>query len=248
MPGGNQWLTEKPFAHRGLHDIDAGVPENSRAAFRAAIAAGFGIELDVRLSRDGVAMVFHDAALDRLCGRPGLVRDTDSVALGKMPLLGTAETPPTLEEALGIVGGRVGLLIEIKNSGLEPVEPIAAAVADTIRNYPGPAAIQAFNPRILAWFAANAPDVARGQIIDLKPPDGRFSYPRLLVLRVLLAIRHGAPQFVAYDFQRLPAPLADRAKRDGLPLLAWTIRTPAQRARAKQLVDNIIFEAGGRPG
>jgi glycerophosphoryl diester phosphodiesterase len=138
-------------------------------------------------------------------------------------------------------------LIEIKNSGLEPVEPIAAAVAATVKDYAGPVAIQAFNPRIVAWFQTNAPDVPRGQIIDLKRPDGRFGYLRLAVLRFLLTIHHGAPQFVAYDLERLPAPLADRAKRDGLPLLAWTVRTPAQRARASQLVDNIIFEAAGRP-
>ena len=247
MPGHVAWLTERPFAHRGLHDLAAGAPENSMAGFRAAVGAGFGIELDVRLSRDGVAMVFHDAGLDRLCGRPGLVRDTDSIELGKMTLLGTPETVPTLTEVLAFIAGRAPLLIEIKNSGLEAVEPVAAAVAAAIKDYAGPVAIQAFNPRILAWFQSHAPAVVRGQIIDLKRPDGRFSWLRLAVLRYLLERRHGAPQFLSYDLERLPAPLAARAKRDGLPLLGWTVRTPAQRARAKQLVDNIIFEAAGRP-
>ena len=104
------------YAHRGLHD--GSLPENSLAAFEAACAAGYGIELDVQLSRDGVPVVFHDATLDRVCGRPGRVADFTAAELGSMPLCGRAEhTIPTLAAVLRLVDGRVPILVEIKASG-----------------------------------------------------------------------------------------------------------------------------------
>jgi glycerophosphoryl diester phosphodiesterase len=118
------WLRETPVAHRGLHDQAAGVPENSLAAFRAAADAGYAMEFDVRLSADGIVMVFHDAKLKRLTGRPGLVAETPSAALRQLHLHGTGETIPTLTQVLQVIAGRVPLLIEVKNYGNDPVGPL----------------------------------------------------------------------------------------------------------------------------
>lgn len=242
-----RWLTATPVAHRGLHDIAAGIPENSRAAFGAALAAGYAIELDVRLSADGVAVVFHDATLERLCGRPGRVADLSAAELGRLALLGTAETPPTFAEVLALVDGRTPLLVEVKNYGREPIGALEQAVASALARYRGPFAVQSFNPRTVAWFRRHMPQFVRGQIADLKLPPGPFPRLRLAILKRLLARRHGAPHFLAYDVNQLPAPLTERARAEGLPVLAWTVRDEAQRQRAAHHADNIIFELPVRP-
>ena len=234
------WLTAQPFAHRGLHDKARGVPENSLAAFRAAVEAGYGIELDVRLSRDGVALVFHDSTLDRMCGEPGRVDQLDAAELQKKRLLGTAETIPRLTEVCALMAGRRPILVEVKNASAR-LGPIETATAIAMRDYNGPFAVMSFNPRTVEWFEEHAPQLVRGQVIDLKPRPGPLGTAWLLWRR------HGKPHFLAYDINRLPAPLATRARREGMPLLSWTVRTPDHLRRARDLADNIIFEAAGRP-
>lgn len=236
------WLRSVPVAHRGLHDIAAGVPENSRAAFRAAIAAGYAIECDVRLSADGVPVVFHDADLKRLTGTEGRADGLSAAALAKLPLLGTAETPPLFAEFLDLAGGKAPLLIEIKNYGNEPAAPLCEAVWAKLKEYGGDYAVQSFAPDVVAWFRDHAPHVPRGQIAtdpaDLKALDeaGRKA------LAAKLEAGHGAPDFIAYDVKLLPAPLTDRARAAGKPVLTWTVRTEQQRARAAAHADNVIFE------
>lgn len=240
------WLTARPFAHRGLHDARRGVPENSLAAFRAAVEAGYGIELDVRMSRDGVAMVFHDSSLDRMCGEPGRVDEMDAAELRKKRLLGTAETIPTLTEVRVLMAGRAPILVEVKNA-TPRLGGVETATALALRDYNGPYAVMSFNPRTVAWFQDHAPHMVRGQVIDLQPRPGRWGKARLLVTKWLLWRRYGKPHFLAYDVNRLPAPLATRARREGMPLLTWTVRTPQHLKHAREQADNIIFEAAGRP-
>lgn len=240
------WLRSVPVAHRGLHDIGKGVPENSVAAFRAAIEAGFAIECDVRLAADGVPMVFHDGDLKRLTGTEGKTDALTSAALGKLPILGTSETAPTFAAFLNLVAGQVPLLIEVKNYGDATAEKLAAATWSVLKGYAGDYAIQSFAPDIVAWFKAHAPHVARGQIAT--DPDGMSSLSEAerAVLKGKLATNHGDPDFVAYDVKLLPAPLTDRAKVAGKPVLTWTVKTPEHRAVAEQHADNMIFE-GFRP-
>ena len=138
-----------PIAHRGLHDRAAGVVENSRAAFAAAIAAGYGIEMDIQRSADGEAVVFHDDEMPRLTGLPGLVHDYTVAQLSATPLLDGGETVPTLAEVLALVAGRAPLLIEIKDQdgALGPgVGPLEARVAELLGGYAGPVALMSFNP------------------------------------------------------------------------------------------------------
>lgn len=244
----HHWTRTLPVAHRGLHDLAAGRPENSRAAFRAAIDQGYAIECDVRLSRDGVAMVFHDADLMRLCGRAGYLKDHDAATLGQFTLLGTAETIPTLQDLLDMTAGRVPLLIEVKNYNDAPVGPLESAVKKTLQGYQGDYALQSFNPNTVAWFAAHMPDVFRGQIACPVADMGKSLSPLgRLGLRWLLWRGHGDPDFVAYDVNHLPSGLTRRARAQGKPALTWTVKTPEQLARARAHADNVIFEAAGRP-
>lgn len=236
------WLRSVPVAHRGLHDIAAGIPENSRAAFRAAMAAGYAIECDVRLTADGVPVVFHDADLKRLTGTEGRADALTAAALARLPLLGTVETPPLFAEFLDLVGGKVPLLIEIKNYGNEPAAPLCEAVWPLLTAYKGEYAVQSFSPEVVAWFHERAPHVPRGQIAtdpaDLKALDGAERKK----LAAALEAGHGNPDFIAYDVKLLPAPLTERAKAAGKPVLTWTVRTDEQRSRAAAHADNIIFE------
>jgi glycerophosphoryl diester phosphodiesterase len=239
-----------PFAHRGLHDRAAGVVENSRAAAAAAIAAGYGIELDLQASADGEAMVFHDDALPRLTGEPGLVRDYAAAALGRIPLLGGAETVPTLAEILALVGGRVPLLIEIKDQdgALGPdVGPLEARVAALLAGYDGPAALMSFNPHAIAALAELAPDRPRG-LTTCSFEEADWSLPdyRRAELAALLDVERVGAGFVSHDHHDLANPALARLKAEGLPILTWTIRSPAEEAAARRVADNITFE-GYRP-
>ena len=228
------WLTAQPFAHRGLHD--AGRIENSRAAFEAAIKAGCGIELDVRASRCGTPFVFHDLGLERLCEAKGNVDALDRATLAGIRFKRSSETIPTLEEVLALAGARTPLLIEIK-SERRPDPRLCAAVASALEAFGGSAAIMAFDPRLLRWFAARAPDVLRGLVVS---EQGRRNIRGLLARR--LAIMLGRPDFLAYDIRSLPSPFAAQARKRGLPILGWTVRDAQDRAKAALHADQIIHE------
>jgi len=240
------WLRSVPVAHRGLHDIEKGIPENSIAAFRAALEAGFAIECDVRLAADGVPMVFHDADLKRLTGVEGKADTLTSAELGRLPILGTGETAPTFAAFLGLVAGRVPLLIEVKNYGDGTAEKLAAATWSVLKGYTGDYAVQSFAPDIVAWFHDHAPHVARGQIATDPDSMSSLTEAERAALKTKLAADHGDPDFIAYDVKLLPAPLTDRARAAGKPVLTWTVKTPEQRAIAERHADNMIFE-GFRP-
>ena len=153
------------IAHRALHDRSAGRPENSRAAVRAAVAAGYGIEIDIQPSGDGVPMVFHDYDLHRLTGQGGRIRAHSARDLGAIRILDAEDGIPTLAEVLEIVAGRVPLLIEVKDQDgdMGPgVGPLEHAIAQVLAGYAGDVALMSFNPHSVAALAALAPGVARG--------------------------------------------------------------------------------------
>lgn len=152
-----------PIAHRALHGMQEHCPENSRAAIRAAIAAGYGIEIDLQLSADGQAMVFHDDDLDRLTEASGPVRARSAAELAAIPLKNSAgEGIPTFAEVLEIVAGQVPLLVEIKDQdgAMGPeVGPLEAAAVAALEGYAGPVALMSFNPYSMAEVARLAPDI-----------------------------------------------------------------------------------------
>ena len=234
------WLTSLPIAHRGLHE--AGVPENSLPAFEAAMAAGYGIELDLRLSADGVAMVFHDECLDRLTDRSGPIEALSANELRRLRLLGTEAHIPSFAEVLDRVDRRVPLLVEVKG-WREPAGGLESAAWAELKNYRGDYAVQSFDPACLIWFRRHAPGVARGQISLRRrgAGDGQSALKRFLLSNLLLGTT-ARPQFIAYKIDDLPHPLVGLARRLGLPVLAWTVHNDAQRQKALALADNIVFE------
>jgi len=226
-------LIAKPFAHRGLHG--AGVPENSRAAFHAAIVAGHGIELDVQASVDGEAVVFHDYELDRLAEGYGPVRTLGAAELRRIRLKGTAETIPTLAEILTLIGGRAPLLIEVKSPDRR-VAAMSRAVEAALAGYDGPVAVMSFNPEVGHWFARHAPERLRGLVVT---EAGRKW--RGLVTRHF-ALWRSRPDFLAYDIRDLPSSFAEAQRMNGVPVLTWTCRSLEDRARAAEHASQIIFE------
>ncbi|MDO7835948.1 glycerophosphodiester phosphodiesterase family protein [Sphingobium sp. HBC34] len=229
-------LTACPFAHRGLHG--AGVSENGMAAFDAAIAAGYGIECDVRLSRDGVAFVFHDATLNRMAGRDGLVAMLDAAALDQLRLPDGGPVP-RLSALLARCAGRTPLLVEIKADDRH-VDAICKAVARDLDGWPGaPVAVMSFNPHAMRWFVKQRVEQLRGLVVT-QQGKGRMGAAITRALALWLA----KPDFVACDVRDLPSPLSRRARRQGWPVLTWTVRSDADRARAAAHADQIIFEAG----
>lgn len=228
------WLTARPYAHRGLHG--GGVLENSRAAFQAAIAAGHGIELDVQASRCGTAFVFHDDGLDRLSGESGPVGDRDDAELRQIRLEGSSETIPPLDEILVLVAGRVPVLIEVKARG-SARRALCESVAASLDKYSGPAAAMSFDPRVGAWFAGHRPHLVRGLVVSAQSK-GRVRGKAERAWSVWRA----RPDFIACDISDLPSAFAARQRALGRAILTWTCRSEEERARAERWADQIIYE------
>jgi glycerophosphoryl diester phosphodiesterase len=236
-----------PIAHRGLHDRARGVIENSAGAVRDAVAAGYGIEIDVQLASDNAAMVFHDDTLDRLTAQSGPIRGWASRDLAKLRLTGSEEGVPTLPEVLTIVGGRVPLLIELKDqsggTGSAP-DDLEKAVARALDGYSGPVAVMSFNPHMVANLKKRAPLVPRGITTDgyseKEWPD--LSADTLRALREISAFDEVGASFISHDWHDLGAPRVTELKARGVPILCWTVRSAADEAIARRVADNITFE------
>ncbi|MGG7643195.1 glycerophosphodiester phosphodiesterase family protein [Rhodovulum sp. YNF3179] len=242
----------RPIAHRGFHDRTRGAIENAPAAIRAAIAAGYGIEIDLQLSADGAAMVFHDYRLDRLTAESGPVRQRSAAELGRTAFRGSGgETIPTLEEVLDIVDGQVPLLIEIKDQdgALGPgTGALEAATAAALAGYAGPVAVMSFNPHAVAAFAEAAPDVPRGLTTCSFPAEhwGGLPRDRAARLRGIPDFDRVGASFVSHRAGDLDRPRLAELKTGGAGILCWTIRSPEAEAEARRIADNITFE-GYRP-
>lgn len=230
------WLREADYAHRGLHGPDIG-PENSPAAFAAAIAQGFGIECDVQRSSDGQAMVFHDFELDRLTHESGEVIDRSAAQLGKIVLAGTDDTIPTLQRLLQQIGGRVPLLIEVKSRPGLHVVPLCLAVRRVLEGYRGPVAVMSFDPRVSRWFATHSRHIVHGLVVSERNKSHFFR-----TFRTRLTMWLARPEFLAWDVRDLPSKLAAKQHKRGLPLLTWTVRDARLRERAEKYADAPIFE------
>ncbi len=224
-----------PFAHRGLHG--GARVENSEGAIAAAVAQGFGVELDVQLSRDGEAMVFHDYELDRLTRMKGPVAGRSAAELQALALEGSGEPIPNLSQILASIAGRAPVLVEVK-SHRRKVGRLCAAVARALEGYRGPIGVMSFNPEVGAWFARNAPLALRGLVVT---ESGRRGLRGRLERR--LALWRARADFLAYDIRDLPSSFAAAERGRGLPVYTWTVRSEADRARAAAHADQIIFEA-----
>jgi glycerophosphoryl diester phosphodiesterase len=241
---GEAWerLYGPPIAHRGLWSLD-GYPENSLGAFQAASAADYSIELDVQASADGEAVVFHDATLQRMTGLVGRVCDHTASDLRMTRLAGGDETIPTLADALTLIGHKVMVHIEIK-SPFGEVGPLERRVHEILIDHHGPIAVVGFNPYSHAWFADHHPAVLRGLNSYRYTGDGaRQLAPELR--KSFAQLKHvpiARAHFLALSLDMLPNARADALRRDGMPVIAWTVREAPQWDAVKPYCDNLIFE------
>ena len=234
------------YAHRGLHDGKCGIPENSMKAFRLAIEKGYGIELDVQLSADGVPVVFHDATLTRVCGVNRRVCDLTLSELKQLSLGGkdfpdTGERIPTFAEFLKLVDGRVPLIVEKKKKKWDARVPEAAD--KLLRDYRGPYCVESFHPGVLVWYRKHRPDVFRGQLCTNFVKEHMCRSLSYFLLGKMLTNIAARPDFIAYDW-RYRNDLSRRICCDlyhALPV-AWTIRSQAELDECRKDFRLFIFE------
>lgn len=245
--GRTSWelLVTTPLAHRGLWNAQA--PENSLPAFEAACEAGYGMELDVQLSADGEAVVFHDDRLDRMTAETGRLADRGAAELSRMRLGPTDETIPSLSEVLARVAGRGLVVIELKVLGGDE-GALEARVAEVIDGYDGPHAVLSFNPHTMGWFAENRPGVLRGlnSWSYFDATDWMLPAEQRQALADLEHVEIARPHFVSLGLDLLPSARADELRAGGMAVAAWTVRSPADWARVSAHCDAMIFE-GWRP-
>ncbi|CUH38799.1 Glycerophosphoryl diester phosphodiesterase [Jannaschia seosinensis] len=235
----------RPIAHRALHG--AGRPENSLAAIRAAVAAGYGVEIDVQPASDGVAMVFHDDTLERLTAAAGPISARPAAELGRMPLTGGAAGIPTLAEALAAIGGQVPVLIEVKDrdGDMGPqVGPLEAAVIAALEGYAGDVAVMSFNPHSVDVFRRDAPDLPRGLVTSAFraehwPEISDATRGRLAAISDFDRLE---ADFISHEAAALDMAPVAALKARGVPVLCWTVRSAAGAAAARRVADNVTFE------
>lgn len=240
------WLTVRPIAHRGLHDRAAGVPENTLAAAEAAIRSGYAIECDVQVSADGEAMVFHDEALGRLTEATEATAARSAAQLGRLAIMGTAERMPTLPAFLTRIGGRTPVIVEVKTQFDEDLT-LARRVAAVVAGYSGPVALKSFDPRIVAALRDLAPGLPRGIVAERSQNDpayARLTRTQRFGLANLLHLGQSRPDFLSWRVDDLPGGVPYLCRQlGGMPVMAWTVRSEAQRALAAAHADQMVFES-----
>ena len=246
------WLTARPIAHRGLHGARVDRVENSLGAAEAAVQGGFAIECDVQASADGEAMVFHDETLDRLTLSTGPIVAKTARDIGAVRFRAAAERVPTLPELLARVAGRSPVICEIK-SGFDGDMRLADRVAEIAAGYRGPLALKSFDPAVIAWLRARkTPAGPPGApcplgIVAEARYDGEYwrklTQDQKSTCESFLHYPETMPDFLSYCVDDLPhaTPFLLRALR-ATPVMAWTVRSEAQKRRAAQWADQIVFE------
>ena len=244
-PKQKTWLTDYQYAHRGLHD--GNLPENSLQAFENAARAGYAIEMDVQLSKDGRVMVFHDTRLDRMTAVHGKIKDFTYDELRTFRLNGSDYTIPTLEEVLAMINGRVPILFELKKKGV--AGKLERAFYQLVKSYEGKFAVQSFSPFSIRWFKKNAPHVLRGQLAcDFRFCQEFSRIKRFLLAKLLFVVRRleinfiCRPNFISYELHKVNSTVIKRLRECGAPILAWTIRNEEQYQNASPYIDSVIFE------
>ncbi|MCL6708025.1 glycerophosphodiester phosphodiesterase [Pseudomonas sp. R2.Fl] len=227
------WLTERPIAHRGYHDMNKTVWENTLSAFSRAIEAGFAIECDIQLSADSVPMVFHDHDLQRLCGIAGELRERTAAELGLLSIGGTADRIPTLKQMLALVKGRVPLVIELKGINAEQDEGFVDDVLDVLEGYQGHVALMSFDHWLLkALKEADCPYPV-GLTAEGAKPEEFFVHDE--------AMAYGL-DFISYAAAHLPNSFITAQRERGIPIITWTVRDEIMRTHTYTYAEQMTFE------
>lgn len=228
------------YAHRGLHDKDKGVPENSLKAFDLAVRGGFGMEFDLQLTKDGQVVVHHDLTIQRTCGVDRNINEMTYEELSGYRLFGTEERIPLFTEVLKLVNGRTPLIIELKSYDRQ--EELCQKTVDLLKGYSGLYCVESFDPRIVRWFREHQPQVVRGQLMCRKPQQDMSALADF-VGRNLLTNFYTRPHFEAYDFRTRSNGSLKAARRVfGMQEVSWTLRSLEDYRVAKGEGCLCIFE------
>jgi glycerophosphoryl diester phosphodiesterase len=239
------WLTARPIAHRGLHNAGSGIMENTTSAAKAAIDHGFAIECDVQLTQDHQAVVFHDFDLDRLTTGTGAVAARSAAELANIPMKGTMDRIPLLQDFLALLAGRVPLILEVK-SAFDGNMALTEQVAQVVQAYDGPVALKSFDPAVIIALRQMTPNHPRGIVAmnDYSYPDyAGQSLVQKHAMANLLHFDESRPDFISWRVRDLPsaAPYLCRTGL-GLPVMTWTVRSEEDRAMANAHADQMVFE------
>jgi len=226
------WLTARPIAHRGYHDMNRTVWENTVSAALRAVERGFAIECDVHLAADSVPVVFHDDDLQRLCGLPGDVRLNTCAELALKSVGGTKDTVPPLPTFLKAIGGRVPLVIELKGRDGED-DGFVDAVLEYLEGYNGHVALMSFDRWLLQDLAEARPPCPIGLTAEGVKPEALAAHEEAMALGL---------DFISYCVHHLPNPFVTAQRARGVPVITWTVRDPATRAHSDAHADQITFE------
>jgi glycerophosphoryl diester phosphodiesterase len=237
------FITARPIAHRGLHDISSGVVENTASAFAAAITRGYAIECDLQLTKDGEAVVFHDEHVERLTEGRGIVTDLTAAEMRALTIRRSGDHVQTLGQLMAQVKGEVPLIIEIK-SHWDGDERLARRAIELLQGYSGPYCLMSFDPDVIAAVRRMSPETIRGMVAER----GFDSYydslplPKQMELRTLSHMVRTRPDFISFYVGELPWAPVTALRAAGMPVITWTIRSPAEARTALRYSDQITFE------
>ncbi len=226
------WLTERPIAHRGYHDMNREVWENTLSAFSRAIEAGFAIECDLHYASDGVPVVFHDDDLQRVCNLPGEVRERTSAELGLLSIGGTRDKIPTLKQLLQLCDGKVPLVLELKGREGDD-EGFAESVLEVLEGYKGHVALMSFDHWLLRDLKALDAPYPVGLTAEGNKPETFFQHDEAM---------HLGLDFISYFYGHLPNPFITAQRQRGIPVITWTVRDEAARKHTFANADQMTFE------
>lgn len=233
------WIKEIPIAHRGLFDNIH--PENSLSAFKNAVKNNYAIELDVQFTKDKKVVVFHDDNLERLTKDKRNINEVTYEELSKLKILDSNEKIPLLQEVLDLVDTRVPIVIEIKDC--KDIIDLGETTYNITKHYKGDYSIQSFNPFVLEWYKNNAKEVIRGQLSGTFKEDAEnLNWYEKFALENLMLNFKSKPNYIAYELRGLPHFRITYLRKNGLPILSWTINSQDQLKRAYKYSDNIIFD------
>lgn len=226
------WLTAQPVAHRGYHDMNNAVWENTLSAFSRAVEAGFAIECDLQPATDSVPVVFHDDDMQRLTGIKGDVRERSSAELGLLSIGGTRDKVPSLKQLLQLVKGKVPLVIELKGRKGDD-EGFAEAVLEVLEGYEGHVALMSFDHHLLRDLKQAGSPWPLGLTAEGNRPEDFFIHDEAMQIGL---------DFISYHWGHLPNSFIDGQRKLGVPVITWTVRDEEARKRTFEYADQMTFE------
>lgn len=232
------WIARSPIAHRGL--FGENIPENSILSFKNAVKNKVSIELDVTNLADGTPVVFHDKKLARMTGQNGFISNCTLEDISKLNLDGTKEKIPTLKSALAAIGGKVPVLIEIKNFG--KVGALEKEVWKVLQDYEGEYAISSLNPYTLEWFKNNAPKIKRGQIASFFKNKEITGIKRFYLKRMYFNKKISEPHFIIYQAEDMPNKYVKKYFGT-IPVLTCVLKSTDDEERLAGYIDNFLFDS-----